>query len=209
VRYSADEGLTWQDSMVADVAGPDADETSAFVRFGNKLGLIYLHQDSSFRWRVRTDGDGPTVWGASETLALLPKGLPASKSAYSIVVDNAQRIHMAYGDDGLRMLTYDGGTWTSTALGISAGHPSLSTDGTNIWLTYQETVSATESHIIARYYNGVSQTWSANQQQVSSTAVLNMFPTMIANAGSGPVVAWVMGDTAPRPVMTTILGIIP
>jgi PKD repeat protein len=209
VRYSADEGLTWQDSIVADTPGPNADEIGTFVRFGNKLGLIYLYQDEAFRWRVRTDGDDPTVWSASETVALLPNGLAASKSAYSVVVDNAGRIYMVYGHMGLRMLTYDGGTWTNTALGLTGGHPSLSTDGTNVWLAYQVSVSATESHIVARYLDGTTQTWSANQQQVSSTAVLNMFPTMIAKDGNGPVIAWVMGDVNPRPVMTTVLGIIP
>jgi PKD repeat protein len=209
VKYSGDEGLTWLDSIVADTPGPNADQTSVFVRFGTKVGLIYLHQDALLKWRVRDDSDDPTVWGASETLYTLIDGMSTSKSAYSVVVDAAQNVHLLFGHRGLRVLRYDGSAWTETLLTLVGGNPTLSTDGTNLWAVWQQTVSTGVAHIFARYFDGSTQTWGASVQQLSTASLLNQFPTMIAGAGSGPVVAWVMGEVNPRPIMTAVLGIIP
>lgn len=162
LRYSADGGLTWQDGPPADTPGPNADETAAFITFGGKLGLIYYHQDSEFWWRWRLLSDPPASWSSSELIYHLPSGT-FSKSGYSILTDDHDRIHLIYERKGINHLVYSGAAWTPTPTVVSTSgiFPEVVSNGSDMWAVWQLPIGTAQFDMVARRYDTSTQQWDA------------------------------------------------
>lgn len=160
VRYSTDDGATWLDAIAADQPGPNADETATFVQFGNRLALIYYHQDVEFRWRWRVTGDAPDRWQPPEVILQVSQSLP-SKSSYSAVADDGGRIHLLFASRGIRYLHFDGLQWASLPVLLDAAgtNPKIGTDGSRLRGVWEQVVGPSQSRIVWREYDPVTATW--------------------------------------------------
>lgn len=162
VKYSTDDGATWQEAITADAPGPDADETATFVQFGNRLALIYYHQNVEFRWRWRFTGDAPDQWEPSELIYRVTQNLP-SKSSYSAVADDAGRIHLLFASKGTQYMRFDGLRWDSAPVLLDAAgtNPKVGTDGTRVRGVWEQAVGSSQSRIVWRDYDPDTSTWGA------------------------------------------------
>jgi hypothetical protein len=188
IRYSIDDGLTWQDSTMVDEPGPNSDETAVFAKLEGRLAVINYHQDAEFKWRWRDDTDPPGSWGPVQLVYEVDHALP-SKSAYSVVTDASNRIHLVFNDTGIRYLRTDAGVWGTTPEVLAAKgatYPTLSTDGTDLWAIWQQDKG---SRLVFRRLHG--GTWGA-PTTLTATGT-NRFPTSIHDGVGPPVVAWLVG----------------
>ncbi len=138
---------TW--NLSAELDTPDASSLThrpAIVRYGPHIGVLYTAYDgqNSIQWRHRSDGDDLNSWSPAETITTTT----STSSSFAVTVDNNEHIHLVYGAAGTSnntIVTYrnfDGSTWSSPLTISGAGHagghsPSITTDGTNIWIFYQ------------------------------------------------------------------------
>lgn len=168
VKTSSDDGMTWQDSTTADVPGPNADETAAFVQIGDRLALIYYHQDVEFKWRWRVVSDPLDQWQPSELIYRVTQALP-SKSSYSAVADDQGRIHLVFSSRGIQYLQFDGLQWTSSPVPLDAagGYPSIATDGSRVWAVWKQVVGTSQSTIVWTQYDPLTATWNAQLNLLS------------------------------------------
>ena len=117
-----------------------------FVRFGSKIGIIYNDQATGvLRWKFRNDADGLTSWSAETTVSngIATYGYPV----FSAVGDSNGNIYLANGYYGSVIYTYwNGSVWSpqATISGTSAqygsAYVSVTTDGTNAWVFYPDTL---------------------------------------------------------------------
>jgi hypothetical protein len=167
IRYSSDDGLTWQDSVVADDPGGDADETATFAKLQDRLAVIYYHQNARFKWRVRHDADPPTSWGPAELIHEVSHPLP-SKSAYSVVVDAADEIHLLFNERGIRYLKTDAGAWGTAPFALSSvntdTYPTLASDGTDFWAVWQQRIGSEQESLVFKRRDGATGAWSSLAQ---------------------------------------------
>jgi hypothetical protein len=171
IKYSADDGRSWLESLAPDDAGPNADETAAFAKLDDRLVLVSYHQDHQLRWRWRYDADPPNVW--SPSLLIREVNSFPSKSAYSLVADASDRIHLLFNEKGVKYLKYDGTKWGTTpvTVGSSSGsYPTLASDGRDLWALWRETIGSSQYRIIARRFRGDTQTWDAPTTQVTDAS---------------------------------------
>jgi hypothetical protein len=171
IRYSADNGRSWLESLAPDDAGPDADETALFTKLENRLVLINYHQNHQLRWRWRYDADPPNVWSPSLLIREV-KSFP-SKSAYSAVTDAADRIHLVFSEKGVKYLRFDGTAWgtTPSTVGSSSGsYPTLASNGTDLWALWQDAIGSNQFRIVARRFRGDTQSWDEVTMQVTDAS---------------------------------------
>lgn len=214
VKRSSDDGTTWQDSTTADVPGPNADETATFAQTGDRLALIYYHQDSQFKWRWRFSSDPPDQWQPSELIYQVTQSLP-SKSSYSAVADDQGRIHLVFSSRGIQYLQFDGLQWTGSPVPLDAagGYPSIATDGSRVWAVWRHVVGTSQSTIVWRQYDPLTATWNAQLNLLSdpSETVPARAWCYSAAFGSFEDVTLAAGDTVARDVKhsatTVMLGI--
>ncbi len=168
VKHSPDNGFTWNDAITADLPGPDADETAVFAHFGNRLALIYYHQNLDFKWRWRFDNDAPNLWQPSELIYHVTSALP-SKSAYSVVVDNQERIHLVFNSNGIRHTQFDGILWQNPiVLADQLGtYPSLLTDGNRLWAVWERSVGSSQDQIESKEYHPETASWDLLPRRLS------------------------------------------
>ncbi len=161
VRYSSDDGLTWQTALAsAETPGPNADETAAFALTQDRLALIIYRQDTKFDWRWRSHLDPPTDWQPVQTIYTVTSPLP-SKSGYSVLVDEGQGIHLLFAQHGIKHMVYKNGAWaaTPTLLTSTGSTPSLSTDGQDLWAYWQNTVGDNMHELLTQRFNSSTGAW--------------------------------------------------
>jgi hypothetical protein len=169
VRYSSDDGLTWQTALgSAEPPAPNADETAAFALTQNRLALIIYRQDVTFDWRWRSHSDPPTAWQPVQTIHRVTSPLP-TKSGYSILVDDDQRIHLLFAQHGIKHMVYRDGAWPATATQVAStgAMASLSTDGQDVWAYWQNTVGDNMHELLAQRYNGSTGAWDPARHQLN------------------------------------------
>lgn len=168
IRYSSDDGQTWNHALQVDTPGPNADETATFSHFEDKLALIYYHQDVQFKWRWRNNSDPPTVWQDPQLIRQLSSSLP-SKSDYSVGSDQWGRMHMLFNEKGIKYSHYESGGWDAnpTTLSTSGGYPTLTTNGTDLWAIWQESIGSSQNTLVSKRYHDDTQIWDPAISQVS------------------------------------------
>lgn len=168
VKHSADDGLSWQDAITVDTPGPNADETAAFTQIGNRLALIYYHQDAEFRWRWHVVGDAPAQWQPSELIYRVTQSLP-SKSAYSIATDDQGGIHLLFSSRGVQYLRYGGAQWDSspTLLDAAGTLPTIGSDGQRLWAAWLHTVGSSQTQVVVSAYDPLTGAWASDATVVS------------------------------------------
>ncbi len=118
----------------------------SIVRFGTKIGVVYQSQfpQAYLRWRVRDDADGLTSW-SPENIVTTTIGTSARFNAIS---DANGNVYLVLVSGASVVFNYwNGSVWSPNAIvssaGLGSGAASLSTDGTNVWVFYQETTGLT------------------------------------------------------------------
>ena len=170
VQHSVDDGQTWIFDFEAMPPGPNADETAVFEHFSDKLALVFYHQNTQFRWSWRTIGDPPNAWSPTQLIYQVPREL-GSKSDYSIVTDDQQRMHLVFAQQGLKYLQYDGTAWGAVPQLLSAigADPSLTTNGSDLWVLYQWEVGSSQDLIAMKHFDGTAQAWDAGSVNLSDS----------------------------------------
>jgi PKD repeat protein len=196
VRASSDEGVTWQPAL--QLEPPNAiGETSAVVHYGDKIGVAYYYNKTALRWRWRYDGDPITVWQPVSTIATLSSGL-GDKAGYSLLGSPSGQVDLLYWAGGIKHQRYDGAAWSAPFVLSSTGlHPSLSSNGEDLWATWQAKVpgSSTLTQVVTRRTSGPLLAWEAVDTALSDTLYAHGNATSTAVDEEGPLVAWRTGAT--------------
>ena len=161
---SSDEGSTWSYVMEVDTPGPSTDETAVLAQFGSKLALIYYHQDSQFRWRVRDIGAPTNAWGPSQLIHQMT-GQLGSKSGFSVLTDDNNQLHLIFGDSGIKHCRTTGGIWGATPIVVSTlGYaPELATNGRDLWGVWEEPVGFNQNTLVLQKYDATAGTWDPSR----------------------------------------------
>ncbi|MFH0948635.1 MAG: fibronectin type III domain-containing protein, partial [Elusimicrobiota bacterium] len=169
IKYSGNGGDTWNIPITLITQPSDDIPTRPkLFLFGNKLGCSFISTSGStaLRWCWRNNSDSETTWaGAVEQIKNYN-----CKSDYSIAVTTDNYVWVAYysGDtNSIRVSSYSSsGGWSAAETTISDNYcynPSLTTDGTNLWLFWQKlnTTTWVNDKIYYKKYTSTATSWDA------------------------------------------------
>jgi hypothetical protein len=150
--YSSDltAAPTWTISQTSmGTAGNNANmHYPAMVRFGSKIGVIYQAQfpTANMRWRIRDDADGLTSWSPENVVT----ASSPTAARYTVIADTSGNVYFAWVTGVSVVFNYwNGYVWSANATvsstASSANGVSLTTDGTNVWVWYQDTTNLTST----------------------------------------------------------------
>ncbi len=133
-RYSDDDGATWSAAMTL---GSFLNGVPALFITGDGHPACILSMGSS-------GGPGWTTWNGtswSAVTALEPtdSSFQHGSGDFSVVTTDDGSIHVAWNTYGFKYIRYDGVQWSpASEIAVSGAHPSLTTDGRNVWCFYTD-----------------------------------------------------------------------
>ncbi len=149
---------TWTHSMTlsSQPATSSLASIPVIVHFGNKIGIIYSTSTPAFVWRYRNDTDDPNTWSSESQITTTQNIDPD----FQAVADNAGNVHFVFSLTGessgsqIQYMYYNSSTsnWSSQVNmdgGILANaYPSITTDGTNVYVFYGSRPVSANAHQI-------------------------------------------------------------
>lgn len=148
---------------------------------GNKIGIIYLANGgllgASFRWRYRNDADLLNVWTPEAVVNTNNSSYP-SFMAVSVGSNNIYFASRGY--YGIDLSYWNGNSWlvntTQYQFNYNANSPiGLTTDGTNLWLTYFDTAGLASGYdgSYKLVYQKVTAPFSGSNFNLTPTPVVS------------------------------------
>lgn len=163
VRGSTNEGASWSGRITLNNANANASPTA--VVYQGRGAIVYEPRDTSIRWR-RWNG---TAWTVAQNIVAGEDDDDANWGSVTTTSDG--RLHLAYaplGGGWIRYTSYDGSSWSSLYTVSNATgdrYPSISTDGTRLWVVWSRYVGPNQHKIVYRKYAG--GTWDTGPKQLT------------------------------------------
>ncbi|RJQ52262.1 MAG: hypothetical protein C4521_10320 [Actinobacteria bacterium] len=163
VRSSANDGATWSASTVlANIGLPDS---CTAVLYRDRPAVVYELNSGSLQARFWNGSS----WTAAQ--AIVSGDDYDDYNWGSLATTDDGRLHLAYAPQGggyIRYTSFDGSSWSPALTLSGAGgdrYPSLSTDGSKLWLYWSRRVGPDQYKIVYRKYSGGA--WSDSPTAVT------------------------------------------
>lgn len=163
----------WTSSATLDTATTSSSiHIPAIVRYSTNIGVIYNYTTPELRWRTRVDTDSLTSWVTEATVA----DTSSAVETWSSTVDNSNNVHVAVRDGvNIKYTYYNSSSWSSlitlsTIADVNTGSPQISTDGTAVYVIYDEQNDGFTNQSVGQvvYKKGVSPYALANFNSTSN-----------------------------------------